>query len=213
MADKAAIYIVRPGHSMQHGIPDFPRADPTLTSRGMEENAQVPAGVNKVPTLLLVSPLTRSIETAFSMFPLARGFNQSKIEVQVWSDLREADDQICNQTSRLSQLMTEYPNLNFKNCREHWEYEQHTHNGAVARAERVRARVKELSADYNTIWIITHQIFIGYLVEGTPFRSRDTRKYEFAAEEDQAPGVVFNRETGQEQDYGPTMLVEKIEHI
>jgi hypothetical protein len=95
------IYIVRHGeaiHNVQRGYP-FP--DPPLTERGYAEASAIVIGFK--PDLIVVSPMRRTIETAFAAFHTTLEADGS-LPIEIWPDLREAHDAICNRGSSLVEL-------------------------------------------------------------------------------------------------------------
>lgn len=67
------------------------------------------------------------------------------VKVQVWRELREAHDAICNKGVSKVELMFKFPDFDFTRCHELWDYEPHTFEGAVAHAEVVRQKLRELA--------------------------------------------------------------------
>ena len=103
-----------------------------------------------------------------------------------------------------------YPQFDFSSCQEDWNYSPHTIESATARAESVRKRLKELSARYSNIVVVTHRGFIGFLAKGRRFTTSEIRTYRFATyEEIQNPTIRhgINCATLLAQDFGPTVLV------
>ncbi|RSL46209.1 hypothetical protein CEP54_013948 [Fusarium duplospermum] len=89
------IHILRHGqgrHNVQRG---YPYRDPPLTEVGCEQAKAVRRALSVKPDLILVSPMTRTIQTMNIVF--GHLFNDSsgnkKVEVQVWPELREAQTQ------------------------------------------------------------------------------------------------------------------------
>ncbi|GAM86426.1 hypothetical protein ANO11243_044400 [Dothideomycetidae sp. 11243] len=86
------IHLIRHGeaeHNVQRG---YPHRDPLLTPSGA---AAAAAHINlpSTPDVLIVSPMTRAIQTAMIAFP---DMFASEGRVQVWPELREAHDAECN---------------------------------------------------------------------------------------------------------------------
>lgn len=87
--------------------------------------------------------------------------------MQVWPDLREAHDAICNKgIIDRADLQAKFPHLDFSECSKKWDYPPHTIKDATMRAERVRHR---LETSYKNILLVTHRGFIAFLVQGTRF--------------------------------------------
>lgn len=134
----------------------------------------------------------------------------SPITTQIWPDLREANDAICNKGLARAELAAKFPQFDFSECNEEWDYPEHTDEDATARAERVRVRLKDLSNNYKNIALITHRGFISFLVKGRRFDVCERRTYRFATEkETQDKSVRYGKhcETLKEQDFGPMVLV------
>ena len=150
--------------------------------------------------------MTRTIQTAINAFP---SIGPTRTEVQVWPDLREAHDAICNKGISRADISAKFPRLNFSDCPEEWDHPPHTIEAATIRAEKVRGRLKELSKVYNNIVLITHRGFIAFLVKGDRYGVCETRSYRFATDEE-TDSLRFgvNVDTKAQQDFGPTVLVE-----
>ena len=150
--------------SVQRG---YPHRDPPLTNAGQEATKliQIPA----VPNLIIISPMTRTIQTALNAFPLLIGTTPHQVEVQIWPDLREAHDAICNKGVSRAEMTTKFPQFDFADCPEEWNHSPHTIHGAVVRAETVRHRLEQLSTTYKNIVLITHRGFSAFLVQGESF--------------------------------------------
>ena len=113
--------------------------------------------------------MTRTIQTALNAFAPLIGSKAFQVDVQIWPDLREAHDAVCNKGISRTDMMAKFPRLDFSRCPEEWNHPPHTVEGAVARAEMVRRRLKELSTTYKNIALITHRGFIAFLVQGARF--------------------------------------------
>ena len=157
--------------------------------------------------------MTRTIQTAINAFPSIVTAFPATTKVQVWPDLREAHDAICNKGLSRAEISAKFPPLDFSDCHGEWDYPTHSTEGATARAESVRHRLKELSKVYNNIALITHRGFIAFLVQGGRYEVCETRSYRFGMEEDQVregDGALrfgINVDTMARQDFGPTVLV------
>ena len=118
--DQKRIYIIRHAqavHNIQRGYP-FP--DPPLTKGGDQEASSIT--VDFRPDLIIVSPMRRTIETAITAFGTNVDANKA-LPIEVWPDLREAHDAICNHGSPVAVLQMEYPHLDFSECNAEWIYE------------------------------------------------------------------------------------------
>ena len=187
---------------------NYPYRDPPLTDAGAQgaKHIKLPS----VPDLIVISPMTRTIQTAFNAFPSIFGSIPFQTEVQIWPDLREAHDAECNKGTSGKELLTKFPQFNFAECPEEWDHAPHSIESAAARAETVRGRLKELSKIYTNIVLITHRGFIAFLVKGTRFDVCETRPYRFGTSlevEDESLRMGTNIDTMEPQDFGPTVLV------
>jgi broad specificity phosphatase PhoE len=161
-------------HNVQRG---YPHRDPALTPLGIEAASKIEVPFE--PDLIVVSPMRRAIQTALLAFPeLLHGSNPLPIEV--WPDLREAHDAICNQGSPVADLKMEFPVLDFSECMPEWNYEAHTPERAAKRAERVRRRLLQHVAQY--IVCVTHRGFIAHLVEADTFKNCEVGCFSFVSE-------------------------------
>ncbi|VUC31897.1 unnamed protein product [Clonostachys rosea] len=204
----ATIHILRHGQALHNVDRAYPFRDPPLTSLGSKqaEKVVVPAK----PDLIIVSPMTRTIQTtliAFRQF-LDESSAPTKTEIQIWPELREAHDAICNQGVSRAEMAAAFPQLDFSSCPEQWDHPPHNVEGAAIRAEAVRRRLLDLSSSYQNIFLVTHRGFTAFLVEGPRFNVCDCRSYRFAsADEVDSRRYGTNQDTGDEQDFGPSLLV------
>ena len=199
--DQKRIWIIRHGqavHNIQRGYP-FP--DPPLTKRGYQEASSIT--IDFTPDLIVVSPMRRTIETAFTAFGTTVDANEA-LPIEVWPDLREAHDAICNHGSPITVLQMEYPHLDFSECNSERTYETHTHADAEKRAERVRRRLKEHSAQ--KIVVVTHRGFIAHLVESHKFVNCEVGIFGFLSPEQAELKRVGYNPDGVLTDYGPSVL-------
>ncbi|KAJ4227906.1 hypothetical protein NW759_003996 [Fusarium solani] len=210
------IHILRHGqgrHNVQRG---YPYRDPPLTEVGCEQAKAVRRTLAVKADLILVSPMTRTIQTMNIVF--GHLFNDSsgskKVEVQVWPELREAHDAICNKGISRAELAAKFPHLDFSACRRQWDYSAHSPERATARAERIRRRLSALasSGKYKNIFLVTHRGLVAFLVQGPRFSVCEHRSYQLASgEEVDKKRLGVNIDTGLEQDFGPTLLVPKVQ--
>jgi broad specificity phosphatase PhoE len=201
------VHIIRHGQSLHNIDRGYPHRDPPLTHAGHEATKQIK--ISAVPDLIVISPMTRTIQTAMNAFPSV-GSAPNGTEVQIWPDLREAHDAICNKGISRADISAKFPHLNFSECPEEWDHPPHTIEAATIRAEKVRGRLKELSKVYNNIVLITHRGFIAFLVKGDRYDVCETRSYRVGTDEEtEADSLRFgvNVDTKAQQDFGPTVLV------
>lgn len=208
MAASSIIYIIRHGealHNVEHGCP---HRDPPLTLAGEQATKSITPPDN--PDLILISPMIRTIQTAMNVFPSLQSPSPSSIPVQIWPDLRETHDAVCNQGVSRAELRSKFPQFDFSECPEQWDYPLNTVKDSTARAENVRKRIKGLSVSYKNIVVVTHRGLIAYLVKGRRYNLCEMRSYTFATEEegqDESVRRGLNCDTLQAQDFGPTVLV------
>ncbi|KAH6685779.1 hypothetical protein F5X68DRAFT_16952 [Plectosphaerella plurivora] len=150
--------------------------------------------------------MTRTIQTAKLAFKEWIGTTP----IQVWPDLRESHDGIFNHGVSRDAMATKFPEIDFSECPVEWDHPPHTFDGAVARAETVRQRLKTLadSERYQNIYLVSHRGFIAFLVQGERFNVCDLRTFKFASEKE-VEGLRFgvNVDTETAQDFGPTVLI------
>jgi broad specificity phosphatase PhoE len=219
------IHIIRHGqalHNVEHG---YPHRDPPLTEAGQSATKHINLGLAANPDLVLISPMTRTIQTAINAFPFLLSNSPSlpdqerhkpRVEVQIWPSLREAHDAICNKCLSRASLSHKFPSFDFSECPEEWDsLPPHSVEAATKRAEDVRQRLKELSGKCRNIVVVTHRGFITFLVKGRRFETCERRAYRFMegegeSESDEETRFGVNVETMLRQDYGPTVLVQVI---
>ncbi|KAI0466920.1 histidine phosphatase superfamily [Xylaria cf. heliscus] len=168
------IFVLRHGQSFHNVHRGYPFRDPPLTELGCEQARNVKFSTD--PDLIIISPMTRTIQTASLVFghlidrTRSAGHGPSKsVEVQIWPELREAHDAICNIGIGRVELEAKFPQFDFSACNEVWDYPSHSPENARERAERVRQRLTVLSASYKKIVVVTHRGFISFLVQGSRF--------------------------------------------
>ncbi|KAF2876446.1 histidine phosphatase superfamily [Massariosphaeria phaeospora] len=207
--NQCLIHVIRHGESLHNIDRGYPYRDPPLTEAGYHATANIRLPV--APDLILISPMTRTIQTALNAFSCLRDPElHVQPEVQIWPDLREAHDAICNKGLGRADMQSKFPQFDFSHCPEAWDYAPHTVEGASDRAETVRLRLKLLAATHKNIAVLSHRGFIAFLVKGRRFGVCESRTFRFASiEEAQDVGVRMgvHCETLHEQDFGPTVLV------
>lgn len=190
------IHIVRHGEALHNTHPASPHRDPPLTKSGhySTKHAHLPAS----PDLILISPLTRTIQTALNMFPFLSSSSQSpssssssstsstkRIPVHIWPDLRETSPTSpCNQCSPRAHLEATFPQFDFSGCSEDGDYAEEEESGVGQRAERVRRRVGEMveREGYENVFLVTHRGFKEGLVGGRRFGLAEVRSYRVEGE-------------------------------
>jgi len=198
----AKIQLIRHGEALHNITKPYPHRDPPLTNTGEEAAKHIQA---LTPDLIIISPMTRTIQTAMLAFPslIGAGVVPPQVDVQIWPELREAFDAECCKGVSRAALTERFPQFDFERCSEEWDYEPHTVAGAVKRAEVVRDRLFHLSKTYRSIAVVSHRGFFAFMVPGERFGVCECRTYDFG--EGQRMGV--NCDTEQVQDFGPTLLI------
>jgi hypothetical protein len=125
-------------------------------------------------------------------------------------------------------MQARYPNLDFLQYSENWDYETHTSQAATKLAERVRKLLRDFTSNYQSMPWITHRGLLAFMVQGARFEvcgkcshiiihfrllildvGLETRSYHFAKHAKVA-GLRYgtNVDTQAVQDFGPTFLKE-----
>ncbi|KAF2826761.1 phosphoglycerate mutase-like protein [Ophiobolus disseminans] len=204
----ALVHIVRHGEALHNVQRGYPHRDPPLTQAGAQVTEGIALSMN--PDLIIVSPMTRTIQTAMNLVPSLQYASGFEVPVQIWPDLQEANDAICNKGLSRTEMQAKFPQFDFSACHEEWDYSDHTVEGATQRAESVRQRLRDLSTTFKDIVIISHRGFIAYLVEGKRFSPSESRSYRFATDEEAKDGKVrwgLHCDILEEYDFGPTVLL------
>ncbi|KAM0800703.1 histidine phosphatase superfamily [Usnea florida] len=206
------IHIIRHGQALHNIERGYPYRDPPLTPAGFEGTKKIE--LPSTPDLILISPMTRTIQTALNAFPslllLASSSVPSKPDVQIWPDLREAHDAECNKGVSRADMVRKFPQFSFEECEEEWVYPPFCTEDATKRAEGVRRRLKGLEGRYANVVIVTHRRFIAFLVKGGKFDVCERRSYRFRTEKEagmEGLRMGVNADTNEVQDFGPTVLV------
>ena len=150
-----SVHIIRQGQSLHNVDRNYPHRDPPLTTTGHALTKQIKIPVT--PNLIVISPMTRTIQTAINTFPSILGSTPFQADVQIWPDLREAHDANCNKGLSRAEMKAKFPQFDFEECLEEWDHAPHTIEGATTRVEAVCWRLKELSKTYTNITLITHR--------------------------------------------------------
>lgn len=204
----ALVHIVRHGEALHNVERGYPFRDPPLTEAGLSTTKQI--ALPSRPDVVVISPMTRTCQTAMNMFPMLQQMAQSPIPAQIWPDLREANNAICNKGLTRADMQAKFPQFDFSECEENWNYGAHNVADATERAERVRKRLLDLSERFKNIAVISHRGFIAYLVQGRRFEPAESRSYTFASD---AEAQARTNRRGlhcdllQEHDFGPTVLL------
>ncbi|KAJ7481031.1 histidine phosphatase superfamily [Mycena galericulata] len=169
------IHILRHGQAIHNVQRGYPLRDPPLTEQGFAEAGAV--SLNFRPDLIICSPMVRTIQTAMSAFPDLLDQPSSATILEIWPDLREAHDAVCNLGVSRAKLSAAFPGVDLSHCSEEWDYEEHSDEAAALRAERVRTALAQRPEQ--NILLISHRVFIDCLVAGPQFANCELRSYIF----------------------------------
>ena len=204
----ALVHIIRHGEAVHNVQRGYPHRDPPLTEAGVQATKEIKLSTS--PDLIIISPMTRTIQTAINIFPCLQQAGTFAVPVQIWPDLREANDAICNKGLNQRDIQSKFPQFDFSACHEEWDYPNHTIQDATARSERVRRRLQDLSTTFKNIVIISHRGLIAYLVKGRRFSPSEARSYRFATDteaQDEEVRRGLHCDVLQDHDFGPTVLL------
>jgi broad specificity phosphatase PhoE len=134
--------------------------DPPLTEKGFEHAEALSTQLSTIfkikPSVIVTSPMTRTIQTARTLFPYAFTKGPDAIPLHIWPGLREAHDANCNKGRSRAEMQALHAGLYFSACDEEWNYEPHHFEDAAERAEVVR----QLSTIVLASWLTCdHQKF------------------------------------------------------
>jgi len=209
----ALVHIIRHGEAVHNVQRGYPHRDPPLTEEGAQATKHIMLPTS--PDLIIISPMTRTIQTAMNVFPCLQQADIPTVPVQIWPDLREANDAVCNKGLSRTDMQSRFPQFDFSACHEEWDYPDHTLKNATARAERVRRKLLELSITFKNIALISHRGLIAYLVQGKRFSPSETRSYRFATvveAQDERARRGLHCDLLEEHDFGPTVLLFNGKH-
>jgi broad specificity phosphatase PhoE len=189
MASKLTIYLLRHAESAHNVSKDFNHRDPGLTETGFTQAAALAETFPALSSIgvILSSPLTRTIETALAGFSTILSHEESSpngpnksaegvAKLILDPDLQERSDLPCDTGSDVPVLEARFPGLDYSPLGEGW----HAKTGAytaddeavAARAEGVRKKLlrvaKALEAsgsEKNAVVVVTHGVFMRFLVE------------------------------------------------
>ena len=142
--------------------------DPPLTDNGFAQAETLRIQLSKIfnkidPSAIVTSPMTRTIQTARTLFPSAFTEGPDAIPLHIWPDLREAHDAICNLGRSRAEMEALHPGLDFSACNEEWDYKPHCFEDAADRAAAVRKELMNLPGPH--IVVLGHRGFISFLVD------------------------------------------------
>lgn len=182
MASK--LYLVRHAESEHNVSKDFSHLDPSLTTLGYTQAAQL---VSTLPhpeqiAVILSSPLRRAIQTSLAGFSNVldrryyEDFSQFGVEngvaLTLEPDLQERSALPCDTGSQRNVLEKEFPNLSLEGLSEGWQIKAGKYaaddDSVTLRAERVREKLGQLHAalrsnERRDIVVVTHGVFMKIL--------------------------------------------------
>jgi len=207
-----AIHIIRHGEALHNIDRTYNLCDPPLTDQGFAQAEALSIQLSTIskfkPSAIITSPMTRTIQTARTLFPSAFTEGPDATPLHIWPDLREAHDANCNQGRSRAEMQALHPGLDFSACDEEWNYKPHCFEDAADRAEAVRKELMKLPG--TQIVVVGHRGFIAYLVNTNQvkFRNCEIRSYRFANAEELEKRRYGVHELQCEHDFGPSLLVE-----
>ncbi|EJD41095.1 phosphoglycerate mutase-like protein [Auricularia subglabra TFB-10046 SS5] len=182
-AEIVNIHLIRHGEALHNVDRTYADVDPPLTEAGLEAATALGDRLQKLgftPSAIVTSPMTRTIQTAFALFP--DGLRAGGLPLHIWPELREAHDAACNKGRPRAEMQRAYPHLDFSLCAEVWSYEPHSFQAAVQRAESVRRRFLALPGP--DVVVVGHRGFLAFLVETiTQFENLEMRTYRIASDD------------------------------
>lgn len=141
----------------------YPHREPPLTHVGVQQASNEVITVQ--PDLVIASPM--ACQTALIMFRQHLDETNypsvAKAELQVWPDLHEAHDGICNKGVSRAELEVRFHQTGSSEYHLKWNYSNYGLEEATEWAERVRLCLKALSETYTNIYVVTHRAFISFL--------------------------------------------------
>jgi broad specificity phosphatase PhoE len=112
----ALVHIIRHGEAVHNVERGYPHCDPPLTEVGIRATKELV--MSMIPDLIIISPMTRTIQTAMNVFPGLEDDGSPAIPVQIWPDLREANDAVCNQGRSRVEMQAIFREFDFSECPE-----------------------------------------------------------------------------------------------
>ncbi|THU77192.1 phosphoglycerate mutase-like protein [Dendrothele bispora CBS 962.96] len=167
------LHVLRHGQAIHNVQRGWPERDPPLTELGLEQARKV--SLTFKPDLVICSPMTRTIQT---MYAVLSTLENSGIDIpkEIWPNLREAHDAICNKGVSRAIIAAAYPTLDFSRCNVEWDYEEHSDEAATLRAKEVLDEVRRRPE--KDILLVGHRAFLAYLVGDERFLNCELRTYE-----------------------------------
>ncbi|KAK6529869.1 hypothetical protein TWF281_009025 [Arthrobotrys megalospora] len=213
MAPNTKVILIRHGQATHNLDDDFSQPDPRLTELGKEQCvkglrdafADGEWGDFKDLELVVVSPLFRTLETAFLVF--GKEFREGKVPFVVLPEIQETSPNPCDTGSSVESLKAGFPSLDFSNCERHdWLTKTHgfyTRDNLGVRATCARKWLFERPE--KVIAVVTHSGFLRWLTpQDFPFvENRDKyRNCEYR-------GYTFAGTLADDGEGGPFKLVEE----
>jgi len=127
------------------------------------------------PEIVVVSPLTRALETASIVFP-----DSAEVPIKLFPGMQEHVVNICDVGRPVSALQQEFPKLDFSQLQEHWWTVPMSKETPQSLQTRITAFHNYLrSLPQQVIVLVGHGHFLRELLKGTPAESAYMRNTEF----------------------------------
>lgn len=176
------VYLIRHAEAQHNVEEEYDIPDAPLTEKGQHQAAQLLEKYPELteegtkPQIVLVSPLTRTIQTAITGFK----FKDPSTMIIPMAELQERSSMPCDTGSELCVIRKKFPDLDFTHVPENWNCKQGewaSHEEAlVARSDKLRNLLGERTEE--RIAIISHGSFISHLLgEKQRFDNVECRKF------------------------------------
>ncbi|KAK3315676.1 phosphoglycerate mutase family protein [Apodospora peruviana] len=194
------IYLIRHAESDHNVTKDFSLRDPGLTDLGFAQASSASPGL-PLPSIsvILASPLRRTIETTLAMFKPVIGEARLILD----PNLQERSNLPCDTGSEVTNLKERFPSsVDFSGLGEGWFAKEGAFTAddqaVAARAKVVRKRLYQLSKEVEgtgkgkSIAVVTHGVFMKFLTEdeGIDLPKAGWRAYTAVADEGGKDGEV-----------------------
>eukprot|EP01130_Rhizamoeba_saxonica_P011495 TRINITY_DN4775_c0_g2_i1.p1 TRINITY_DN4775_c0_g2~~TRINITY_DN4775_c0_g2_i1.p1 ORF type:complete len:264 (+),score=40.42 TRINITY_DN4775_c0_g2_i1:201-992(+) len=180
-------YVIRHGEA-QHNINpnNWKIRDPSLTQKGVDQckntGQLLQSLLNKVPDVVLVSPLKRTIQSAVHMFE--GWIIDGQLKVVLMPELQEIENLPCDTGSKVSELKDEfggaYPMIDFDHLELDWYVKSYKNDDHELKkkiiVERFTALSNYLDRNYQgkTVLIVAHQgvfrVNLGIIMDNAEYR-------------------------------------------
>ena len=110
--------------------------------------------------IVLVSPLSRTISTALSIFGDTKHYCTKFIALDCLMEYPQGGDEICNKRKKIEILKDNYPTIDFSELRgDHWGDNKESIEGLEERIDTMVKYIQKLDA--NRIAVVSHSSFLG----------------------------------------------------